>query len=70
MWVQALARKPGPTARKVSRSQGLNVSRSQGLRVTGVRGLTGVTEGDGVTGMTRMKVSLICEAVEVILRVQ
>ena len=27
-------------------------------------------EGDGVTGVTGMKVNVICEAVEVILRVQ
>ena len=43
---------------KVSGSQGLKVSRSRGLKVT------------GVTGVTGMKVNVICEAVEVILRVQ
>ena len=41
-------------------SQGPMVSRSQGLKVTG---------GLGVTGVTGMKVNVICEAVEVILRV-
>ena len=46
---------------QVPRSQGLRVSRSQGLKVTG---------GLGVTGVTGMKVNVICEAVEVILRVQ
>ena len=41
---------------KFSRSQGLKVSRSQG------------DGGLGVTGVTGMKVNVICEAVEVILR--
>ena len=44
-------------------SQGLKVSRSQGLKVT-TRGVT------RVTGVTGMKVNVIFEAFEVIIRVQ
>ena len=59
---------------KVSRSQGLKVSRSQRLKVSRSQGHDkggyGCDEVDGVTGVTRMKVNAICEAVEVILRVK
>ena len=48
------------------RSQGLKVSRSQGHDKEG----DGGDKGDGVTGVTGMKVNVICESVEVILRVQ
>ena len=63
-----------------TRSQGLRVSGSQGLRVSGSQGLKvsrsqgeggyGSDRGDGATSVTGLKVNVICEAVEVILRVQ
>ena len=45
-------------------SQCLKVSRSQG------EGGDGGDRGDGATSVTGLKVNVICEAVEVILRVQ
>ena len=54
---------------KVSRSQGLKVLRSQGLKVSRSQG-EGGDRVDGVTSVTGLKVNVICEAVEVILRVQ
>ena len=49
---------------KVSMSQCLKVSRSQGEGGDGGDGV------DGATSVTGLKVNVICEAVEVILRVQ
>ena len=54
-------RSQGP---KVPWSQGLKVSRSQG------EGGDGGDRVDGATSVTGLKVNVICEAVEVILRVQ
>ena len=57
---------------KVSRSQGLKASRSQGLKVSRSQGEggDGSDRVDGATSVTGLKVNVICEAVEVILRVQ
>ena len=55
---------------QVSRSPGLKVSRSQGLKVSRSQGHDkGGDEGDGATSVTGLKVNVICEAGEVILRV-
>ena len=48
----------------MSRSQGLKVSRSLG------ESGDGGDRGDGATSVTGLKVNVICETVEVILRVQ
>ena len=57
---------------KVSRSQSLKISRSQGLKVSRSQGGggDGGDRGDGATSVTGLKVYVICEAVEVILRVK
>ena len=62
----------GSQGLKVSRSQGLKVSGSQGLKVSRSQGEGGVGDDrvDGATSVTGLKVNVICEAVEVILRVQ
>ena len=56
----------------VPRSQGLKASRSQGLKVSRSQGEggDGSDRVDGATSVTGLKVNVICEAVEVILRVQ
>ena len=51
---------------EISRSQSLKVSKSQGLNVSRSQGDGGL----GVTGVTGIKVNVICEAVEVILSVK
>ena len=56
---------------KVSRSPGFQVLRSQGVKVSRSQGLKVTTRVvTRVTGVTGMKVNVICEAVEVIIRVQ
>ena len=61
----------------MSRSQSPKVSRSQGLKVSKVSRSQGEGDdtdygdrGDWATSVTGLKVNVICEAVEVILRVQ